>query len=169
MQITSMTPRLIVTNPDKSIGFYQEALGAVLDERYVDDGRVVHAALSISGFSLSIAAEVAEWGLLAPTTLGGSAVLVTLEVNDAREVAERMVANGARVLVPIKDRPYGRCEGRIQDPFGHLWIPTHKTMPRSDADQLSGHARTLKATRLVADLSVANTTRSTNFFPGFWI
>ncbi len=119
MQITSMTPRLSVTNPDKSIDFYREALRAVLDERYVDDGRVVHAALSISGFSLSIAAEVAEWGLLAPTTLGGSAVLVTLEVNDAREVAERMAANGARVLVPIEDRPYGRCEGRIVDPFGH--------------------------------------------------
>lgn len=164
MQITSMTPRLSVTNPDKSIDFYREALRAVLDERYVDDGRVVHAALSISGFSLSIAAEVAEWGLLAPTTLGGSAVLVTLEVNDAREVAERMAANGARVLVPIEDRPYGRCEGRIVDPFGHLWIPTHETVPRSDADHMSGHARGLDVARLVADLTVASTTRSINFF-----
>ena len=22
----------------------------------------------------------------------------------------------------IKDRPYGKREGRIRDPFGHLWV-----------------------------------------------
>jgi len=37
-------------------------------------------------------------------------------------VAEKMVAEKADVVVPNKDRPYGKREGRIRDPFGHLWI-----------------------------------------------
>ena len=49
--------------------------------------------------------------------------------------------HGAVVIVPIEDRPYGRCEGRVQDPFGHLWILSHVTEQISDdeiRDRLSG-------------------------------
>lgn len=163
MQITSMRPRLIVSDPDESIAFYQAALGAVLEERYVDDGTVVHAALSIEGWTFSLAAEVPEWGLIAPTTLGGSAVLITLDVDDARALAERLVDNGAEVLVPIEDRPYGRCEGRVRDPFGHLWIPTHQiAAPIEDAT--SDRRPAPAVTRIVADLTVADTTASIDFF-----
>lgn len=163
MQITSMRPRLIVSDPDASIAFYQAALGAALEERYVEDGVVVHAALSIGDCALSIAAEVTEWGLLAPATLGGSAMLVTLDVDDARAVAARMVDHGAQVLVPIEDRPYGRCEGRIRDPFGHLWIPTHQ-IAAGAVDDSSDDRPTLGVGRIVADLTVADTSASIDFF-----
>jgi PhnB protein len=33
-----------------------------------------------------------------------------------------MVAAGARVVIAIADRPWGKREGRIADPSGHLWI-----------------------------------------------
>lgn len=126
MQIKSLTPRLVVADPDEAIRFLQRALDAEVDERFEQDGVVVHAGLRIGEYALSISAEVPEWGWLAPTTLGGSAVLLTLDVSDARAVAGRMVDEGALVVVPIEDRPYGRCEGRLQDPSGHLWIPTHE-------------------------------------------
>ncbi|WP_396327775.1 hypothetical protein [Jatrophihabitans lederbergiae] len=29
-----------------------------------------------------------------------------------------MVQHGSTVLVPIENRPYGKREGRVQDPFG---------------------------------------------------
>jgi PhnB protein len=164
MQIISLKPRLIVRDPDESIEFYRAALGAVLEERYVVDGRVVHAAVSIGGCPLSIAAEVTEWGLLSPTTLGGSAVLVTLEVDDARAVADRMVSHGADVLVPVEDRPYGRCEGRIQDPFGHLWIPTHEVPPDSAQEGGSLDLQAVGVGRIVADLTVADTAVSVDFY-----
>lgn len=37
-------------------------------------------------------------------------------------VKRGMVERGARVVVEIKDRPYGKREGRVRDPFGHLWV-----------------------------------------------
>lgn len=54
--------------------------------------------------------------------LGGSGSLLTLVVDDPDAVAEAMVDGGARVLIPVEDRYYGRREGRLRDPFGHLWI-----------------------------------------------
>ena len=55
-------------------------------------------------------------------SLGGSPVLMQLELEDCDMVAGKMVAEKAEVVIPFKDRPYGKREGRIRDPFGHLWI-----------------------------------------------
>jgi PhnB protein len=32
------------------------------------------------------------------------------------------VRRGAKVIFPVRDHFYGHRAGRIQDPFGHLWI-----------------------------------------------
>jgi uncharacterized glyoxalase superfamily protein PhnB len=48
--------------------------------------------------------------------------LIQLELEDCDMVAEKMVAEKAEVIIPIKDRPYGKREVRIRNPFGQLWI-----------------------------------------------
>jgi PhnB protein len=55
-------------------------------------------------------------------SLGGSTVLIQLEFENCDTVAEKMIVEKAEVVVPIKDRPYGKREGCIRDPFGHFWI-----------------------------------------------
>ncbi len=143
----SAVPRLIVNDPDEAIDFYQRALGARLGARYVVDGVVVHAVVEVGDATFTLAAEVVEWGLLSPRSVGGSASLVTLDVYDAPAVGAAMVAAGAEILVPIVDRPYGRCEGRVRDPFGHLWIPSHllvsgtPTVCRIVPDLVTGEVR----------------------------
>lgn len=118
-----LSPRLIVRGADAAIEFCQDAFGAKLMERVAElDGRVVHARLTLGDFSLSLSEEVPEWGWISPISLGGSPVLIQLELEDCDMVAEKMVAGRAEVVIPIKDRPYGKREGRIRDPFGHLWI-----------------------------------------------
>jgi PhnB protein len=118
---TEIHPRLVIARVDDAIGFYQAALGAELVERYVDSkGVVVHAAIRLGPSILSIAQEVEAWQLLGPTTIGGSPVLLHLTVPDPDAACSRMIARGAVVVIPIKDRPYGKREGRVRDPFGHL-------------------------------------------------
>jgi PhnB protein len=116
-------PRLIVRDVDAAIAFYRNALGAELVERFAEpDGRVGFAKLTLGGFPLSLSEEVPEWGWISPVSLGGSPVLIQLELEDCDLVAEKMVAEKAEIVIPIKDRPYGKREGRLRDPFGHLWI-----------------------------------------------
>ncbi len=82
----SAVPRLIVDDPDEAIEFYQQGLGARLVERYVLDEVVVHAALAVGDASFTLAAEVRDWGLLSPRSVGGASSLVTLDVPDAPAV-----------------------------------------------------------------------------------
>ncbi len=118
-----ITPRLVVQGADEAIAFYRDVFGAELLERYaMPDGHVVHAALNIGNATISLAEERLEWGLLAPGTLGGSAVLLTLQRENPDATCEAAVAGGAEVRIPIADQFYGYREGRIADPFGHLWI-----------------------------------------------
>ena len=120
---TDLHPRLVVEDADRAIAYYETALGARLLERFTDgDGRVVHARLGIGGGEVSMAEQVPDWGLLGPRALGGSAVLLHLTVADCDAVGGRMTEHGGEVVIPIADRPYGKREGRIRDPFGHLWI-----------------------------------------------
>lgn len=125
--ITSMTylfPKLIVVGADEAIAFYVQALGAVVKARYDDDaGTVVHAALSLGdGHGIAIAEAAEGWGWMAPAAADNSPVLLTVVSEDPDAIAQQMIDHGARVLIPIEDRAYGKREGRLQDPFGHLWI-----------------------------------------------
>ncbi len=122
---SALTPRLVVRDAPAAIAYYVETLGARELERYADpSGHVVHAALSLEGAILALTAEAPRWDNHAPPSLGGSPVLLTLEVADPDAVAARMIARGGRTIIPIGDQPYGHREGRIGDPFGHAWILT---------------------------------------------
>ena len=121
--MTDLLPKLVVSRADDAIAFYTTALGAALKDRHVDpEGIVVHAELDFDDHRFALAEAVPDWGWLDPRSLGGSPVLLTIVTGDPDATAHRMIHQGATVVVPIDDRPYGKREGRLQDPFGHLWI-----------------------------------------------
>ncbi len=33
-----------------------------------------------------------------------------------------MVRLGGALVIPVENRPYGKRQGRVRDPFGHLWV-----------------------------------------------
>jgi uncharacterized glyoxalase superfamily protein PhnB len=108
-----ITPRLVVKNAARAIEFYAEALGAEVTSRYtMPDGKIVHADLVAQGAAF----------MLTEGQPSGESVILHLDVDDARAVGARMEEAGAKVIFPIADQFYGRREGRLQDPFGHLWI-----------------------------------------------
>lgn len=123
MDTPKLTPRLIVESSAEAIDFYRDVFGAEELERYATpDGKVVHAAISVDGAVIALADETPEWHNEAPARLGGSPVILTLMCDDPDAIAELAVTRGARVVFPIDDQFYGHREGRIVDPFGHVWI-----------------------------------------------
>lgn len=119
--ITGLYPRLVVSDGAAAIEFYRAGLGAEELVRYVDPaGKIVHAELRVAGAMFVLKDE--GDGDPAPTTLGGTPVIVSLQVDDADAVADRLVGAGATVVYPVGDRPYGERDGRLADPFGHLWM-----------------------------------------------
>ena len=119
----SLEPRLIIDDVDAALEFYGNALGAMRLERFADQsGRVVHAAMKIGDSIFTMAQQVIDWGLVAPDNSTGSSVLLHLTVPDPDKTAAAMVSSGGEVVIEIEDRPYGKREGRVLDPFGHAWI-----------------------------------------------
>jgi uncharacterized glyoxalase superfamily protein PhnB len=118
--IISITPRLVVDDAGAAIDFYTAALDAVEQERHEYDGKIVHALLVIH--EQPVAVKDSDDVDPSPRSLGGSPVILSLEVIDADAVAARMVDAGARVIFAVDDHGYGFKDGRLQDPFGHLWL-----------------------------------------------
>ncbi|MCP9619182.1 VOC family protein [Nocardia otitidiscaviarum] len=120
---SELHPKLLVSDADSAIDFYTRALGAELGLRVADDDGVVnHAELRLGDVVFALAQSVPEWGWRDPESVGGSPVLLTLTVPDPDATAKNMVRHGARLEIPVDDRPYGKRQGRVRDPFGHLWV-----------------------------------------------
>lgn len=120
--INKMYPRLVVSDGARAIEFYVAALGAQRGERHTDDnGKIVHAELKL-GDAFTIAIKDEGDGDPAPTSLGGSPVIMAIDVDNADAVGDAMITAGARVVYPIQDWEYGSRGGRLADPFGHLWM-----------------------------------------------
>lgn len=118
-------PRLIVTDSDAAISWYGQVFGAELVERFADPtrgGQVVHAQVRIGGSTLALADEDLEWGNVSPTSAGAATAIVQLDCEDVDAVWARALEAGAEVVFPLADQFYGKREGRLRDPFGHLWI-----------------------------------------------
>jgi uncharacterized glyoxalase superfamily protein PhnB len=119
--LTRLYSRLVVSDGPRAIDFYRTALGAEEVERYTGpEGKIVHAMLRLGG--ADIAVKDADENDPAPDTLGGSPVIMALDVSDADAVAEAMLRGGASVVYPVADQHYGQRGGRLADPFGHLWM-----------------------------------------------
>ena len=140
--VIEVEPRLVIERVDDAIAFYRAVFEAVPVDRYVDArGVVVHASIRIGRSIVSMAEEVTAWKLLGPVSVGGSPVLLHLTLPDPDGAAARMVDRGAVVIVPIADRPYGKREGRVRDPFGHLWVlsrPLEALSPEEIQRRLGG-------------------------------
>ena len=119
----SATPCLVLRDAPAAIEFYKHAFGARELMRATDpNGDLVHAEIEIGDSRIAIAPEMPQWGNLSPQALGGSPVPIQLYVEDVDALAERAVAGGATILIPVADQFYGDRSGRLADPFGHLWI-----------------------------------------------
>jgi len=118
---------LVVRDAPRAIEFYKEAFGATELMRLDDpSGNIIHAQIKIGDSPIDIAPEQGKYNR-SPQSLGGSTVPIGLYVEDVDAFAEKAIAAGAKVVFPIDDWFYGDRGGRLEDPFGHMWIvSTHK-------------------------------------------
>jgi PhnB protein len=121
-----IVPEIIVHGGVDALEFYKKAFGAVEVARHMapDGRRLGHGELTIGGHQLFVCDEfdASEGGSCrSPRSLGGTAVRITLAVEDADATVSRAVAAGARVTFPVRDMYWGARYGKVVDPFGHEW------------------------------------------------
>ncbi len=122
----TLTLAFVVRGAAAAIDFYTRAFGAAELFRVPGEGQgaaIAHAQLRIGGSIIFLSDEVPDAvnSYRAPPTLGGTTFVGYLQVEDADVAFSRAVAAGAAPLMGVAEQPWGRREGLVRDPFGHLW------------------------------------------------
>lgn len=140
VQVTSLTPHIVVREAGRAADWYRDALGAEIGTSIeVPDGRFMQIELRFGDSTVMIADEFPEMGAVSPLTLGGTYGALTLTVDDVDARWQRAIAAGATELHPLQDAFWGERHGQIVDPFGHRW---GLTQPREEltADEIQNRA-----------------------------
>ena len=117
-----ITPHIVVQGAERAVTFYRDAFGAEeIDRIPTPDGRLMSVQLRLGDGLLHVADEFPEMGVLAPPSVGGTPVVLSLEVADADAVFAQAVAAGASARQPPTDMFWGDRHGQLVDPFGHRW------------------------------------------------
>src|SRR3954451_3885068 len=117
-----ITPHIVVQGAERAASFYRDAFGAEeLSRIPTPDGRLMSVELRVGDGSLHLADEFPEMGVLAPPSIGGTAVVLSLQVDDAEAVFARAIAAGASGRQPVQEMFWGDLHGQLDDPFGHRW------------------------------------------------
>lgn len=119
---TSLTPMLAIRNAVDAIEWYKKVFHATETNRLTDpNGTITHAELRVGDSIFMLAEEHPDYNK-SPETLSGTSVILNLYVPDVDNVEKIAIEAGAKSIFPVADQFYGDRAGRIQDPFGHMWI-----------------------------------------------
>ena len=118
----TITPYLMLRDAADAIEFYKRAFGATeLMRQVLPDGKIQHAEIQIGDSQVMIADESPRFQeLRSLQSYGGSPMNMFLYVDDADATAKQAVAAGAKVIMEVQDKPYGRSGG-VKDPYGLEW------------------------------------------------
>ncbi len=116
-----VTPYLCVDGAARAIEFYKTVLGTTERVRLpMPDGTVGHCEL-VLGNCLIMLSDPYPGAARSPKELGGTAVTISVYVEDVDEVFDRALQEGATSIRAVEDQFYGDRSGQFEDPFGHRW------------------------------------------------
>lgn len=123
---TAVSPALAFKGAAAAITWYKNIFGAKEKMRFDNpDKTVAHAEITIGDSLLYLSDENLQYNQ-SPKTLGGNSVNLCVYVPDVDAVIKKAVDNGAKLIMSAADQFYGDRSGRIEDPFGYIWvIATH--------------------------------------------
>ena len=118
----TVMPYLILDDVAAFIEFTQKVFDAEELAVHKDDsGRIVHAEIQIGGSTIMMGNANEAW----QTQPAG----LYINVEDADESLQKAIDQGAKVIMPIENKEYGRTCG-INDPQGNTWWITQNLEER---------------------------------------
>jgi uncharacterized glyoxalase superfamily protein PhnB len=134
MNITDVTPNLIVSDIARSTAFYRDVLGFSVTATVPDSAPFVFVWLQRGGVSVFLnVADAAKEDLptVASRAVGGTMTMfITLEAETIDAGVDALFASvesKARVLMPLKNQFYGMREFAIEDPDSYVLIFAQRT------------------------------------------
>jgi uncharacterized glyoxalase superfamily protein PhnB len=123
----SLQASLTVKDLTKSVAWYRDVIGFVIDKEYERDGRVFAVALKAGAVRILVNQDDGGKGLDRPKGEGFSLMLTTTQSVD--EVAKRIKAADYPLTTEPTDMPWGARAFRVQDPDGFKFAISSERAP----------------------------------------
>ncbi|MFI5129209.1 MAG: VOC family protein [Chitinophagales bacterium] len=118
----AVIPALAFKGAGDAIKWYKIVFDAKEKMRFDNpDGTVAHAELIIGDSVVMLSDENPQYNK-SPKTLSGNSVNLCIYVPEVDKTIEKALDNKAKLIMPAEDQFYGDRSGRIEDPFGYIWI-----------------------------------------------
>ena len=110
----SVIPYLIIPRASEFLQFAKDVFGAVETLKSMREGteEIMHAEIKIGESTIMVGESSKDW---APRP----ASLYTI-VDEADAIYNIAISRGAKSILSMEDKPYGRTGG-VEDPFGNVW------------------------------------------------
>jgi PhnB protein len=134
----TITPHIVVGDAARAADWYSAVLGAEERGRLeVPGGKLMQVELWFGDSPVMLADEFPDMGVLSPLSIGGTATVLHLTVDNVDDVWSRAVEAGAEIRQPLGDVFWGERYGQITDPFGHRWgLAQHlRDVPREELER----------------------------------
>ncbi len=117
-----LSVHLVVPDAAVAADWYARAFGARERSRIpLPGGGVMVVEVQIGDAVVHVASEFPDAGIVSPLTIGGTATVLQLNVEDVDAAWARAVEAGATVGHELADTFWGERHGQLTDPFGHRW------------------------------------------------
>ena len=130
----AITPALAFKNAGEAITWYKNIFGAKEKMRFeTPDKKIAHAEVIIGDSVIMLSDEDPQY-IKSPKTLNGNSINLCIYVPDVDATIKKATDNRAKLLIEAKDQFYGDRSGRIEDPFGYVWIVSTHIKDVSEAE-----------------------------------
>jgi PhnB protein len=117
-----LSVHLVVPDASEAAAWYARAFGAQERSRIPLPGGVVMVVeVDFGGPVVHVASEFPDAGIVSPLSIGGTATVIQLNVEDVGAAWARALQAGATVHHELGDTFWGERHGQLTDPFGHRW------------------------------------------------
>ena len=128
LRARSLSASLTVKDLEKSLAWYQEALGFTLDQRHERGGKLLAVSLKAGDIRLLLNQDDGAKGVDRPKGEGFSLQITTAQ--DIDQIAERLRKTGTALGTEPADMPWGVRVFRVQDPDGFKLVISSERKPQ---------------------------------------
>jgi PhnB protein len=118
-----LTTSISVVDVQKALCFYTDVMDMVsISELEDEDGSLLFARVRYRGVNFVINKEGFDSAPSAPSTTEQIPPFIFyLYVDNVKELTEKMINEGAVVILEIQKTPWSDLRTRLKDPFGYVW------------------------------------------------
>lgn len=116
LKMGSVSPALTVNDLEKSLAWYRDVLGFVVEERWEQDGKLSGVQVQAGGVSFMLGQD--DWKKGRDRKKGEGFRLYCTTTQDVDVLAKRIGTRGGRLDQEPLDRPWGTRDFALTDPDG---------------------------------------------------